>query len=549
MRFFNLQKYIHQLDKPLWGLSFYFIAGSILTINTTGTSFVDDSLEWIVLFKKYGWGGFWHSYTMTSIYWAHDFFSNMMYLVFRNNNFAWFYIILFFHTSAAYYLYLFLRCILDENQRNQSQIIALISSLIFLVGAYHTENLFWIATYHYAITIFYLFVSLHNLAKSKGRFSFKKSWWIVVLFPLMLTMHEMSFFFPFAFIAMMIYFRYSEIKEKSFLIEVIRFGIPFGFFSILILVITKLIKGSFIPHYGVSHVQDHSLYGFLYTLVNYIVKHALFIHNFSFQIREKFYDVDSKTMYLLFGLCLVSILFLLIRNKSQLGKFKDYFLVIFLWLLFFLPVSNMYFFWHFPIQNDRLGYFPSAFLYSLVVLIFITLFKRLGMGFAILFLILNLMVLRINISKLEKSIHFTEDICIPSYQKYIDRNPIILCMPYNYNGFYSFRKIFRFESAMYYTYNKDVKFTYVSSMPMTQPSDSVVVQRINDSSFKMQLQAPGGWFMKESLGGSDFENDEVRVKFADDNQSAEVVLKQYDPNQPILYCTGSRGFVEIKNDL
>jgi len=52
--------------------------------------------------------------------------------------------------------------------------------------------------------------------------------------------------------------------------------------------------------------------------------------------------------------------------------------------------------------------------------------------------------------------------------------------------------------------------------------------------------------MKESLGGSDYENEEVKVDYADDNQSAIVYLKNYDQSQPILYCTGSRGFVEYK---
>jgi hypothetical protein len=52
--------------------------------------------------------------------------------------------------------------------------------------------------------------------------------------------------------------------------------------------------------------------------------------------------------------------------------------------------------------------------------------------------------------------------------------------------------------------------------------------------------------LKESLGGDDFENEEVMVDYADNNLSALIYLKNFGKNQPILYCTGSRGFVELK---
>jgi hypothetical protein len=539
-------KLLIKLDKPLWGLSFYFILASIILWNTCGTSFVDDSLEWIVSYKKFGWKAYWHSYDMTSVYWFHDLFSNLMHIVFGKNNFAWYFIILSFHSSACYYMYRFLVLIFAHNDRTDGQAIAFIASLIFLFGAYHTENLFWIATYHYEVTIVYFFLSLFYLAFDKGVFIFKKRWWIIALFPFMLTMHEISFFFPFAFLLTIFYYRYDEAYTRHLWIKLIKFGLPFAIFSIAILICTKLIKGSFIPHYGISHVQDHSLYGFLYTLVNYLIKHLVFIHNYSFPIREKFYDIDSKTMYVFFAICFALISFIIYRIKNSFSHYKDYFLILILMLLFYIPVSNMYFFWHFPIQNDRLGYYTSAFLYSLVALFLITSLRKIGIALSVIFLLFNVFFLRKNINALEESIHFTENITIPSYKPYLDKHPVILNMPYNYKGFYSFRKIFRFKSTMYWAHDRDIDFTYTTSMPFFNSTDSVEVNRINDSIFNIQLRAPGAWLMKESLGGSDYENEEVKVDYADDNQSAMIYLKNYNRSQPILYCTGSRGFVEYK---
>ena len=542
----KINQYLYKLDKPLWGLSFYFIIAVIVLWNHCGTSFVDDSLEWIVSYKKQGWQAYWHSYDMTSVYWSHDFFSNIMYIVFGNNNFAWYFLILFFHTSACFYFYKFLDLIFQDSDRINGKLIAFISSLVFLFGAYNTENIFWIATYHYAITIVYLFTSLYYLALHRGHFSYRVHWWIVLLFPMMLTMHEISFFFPFAYFLLIFYFRLNEIYNRKFLYEIVKIGLPFGLFSIFILVCTKLIKGSWIPHYGISHVQDHSIYGFFYTLFNYLTKHVLFIHNFPFPIREKIYDIDSKTMYMFFGIVFLLLCFVAYKFKHKISAYKDFILVILLLILFYIPVSNMYFFWHFPIQNDRLFYYPSAFLYAIIVFILITFFNQIGMWLSAFLIIANILVFRLNISSLEESIHFTEKIAIPSYKPYIDKKPIILNMPYNYKGFYSFRKIFRFKSSMYWAYDKDIDFTYTTSMAFFRPTDSIEITRKTDSIFHISVRASGAWLMKESLGGSDYENDDVKVDYADDNQSALIAIKNYNKNQPILYCTGDRGFVEYK---
>ena len=194
-----MDKFLAKLDKSIWGISIYFILGAIVLVNSCGTSFVDDSLEWIVSYKKFGWNDFWHSYDMTSVYWFHDFFSNIMYLIFGKNNHAWFYVILFFHTTACYYFYRFLKNVFEYNQRVYSNLIAFNASMIFMFGAYNTENLFWIATYHYEITIVYLMICLFIISENKGLLSKIQLIGMLIPFPFMLTMHEISFFFSIVF--------------------------------------------------------------------------------------------------------------------------------------------------------------------------------------------------------------------------------------------------------------------------------------------------------------------------------------------------------------
>ncbi len=539
----RIERFISTIDRPKYGLFFYYIVAVLFFWNTTGTSFVDDSLEWIVSYMKQGWRGYMHSYDMTSVYYLHDLFSNLMYDSFGKNNVLWYIIILFFHSSACYYLYKYIYLILSDNDRKNARWIAIVSSFIFLCGAYNTENIFWIATYHYEVSIFYLFVSLFKIAEQKGELTKRQYWYIFGVFPFMLTMHEISFFFPIAFFATIVYYQWNMVRLK--LKNWIAFLIPYGIAGFVVLIMTKIVKGSFIPHYGVSHVKDHNLYNFFYTLYCYIAKHFLFIHNLEFRLREKIYDVDIKTMIILF----IGILFLILATiyvlRKRLYKMKDYYLIIFLLLLFYLPVSNMYFFWHFPIQNDRLGYYLSAFAFVLFSIWSISNLGQIGKLITVLFMLANLFFFRINIHNIEESIYFTEKIAVNSYKPYLDKCPIILNLPYNYKGFYSFRKIFRFESSMYFYFQKDIKFIYTTSMPFFSPTDSVETEKLSDSTYKIRLRAPGAWLMKESLGGLDYQNDQVKVDYSDDNQEATILIKNFN-NNPILYCTGNRGFVELK---
>ena len=526
------------------GIPVFYLIAILVFWNKTGTSFTDDSLEWLVYFQKYGWTNFGTSYEMTSIYWMHDLFSNSMYLLFGKNSFAWYYVILFFHSSAAYFWYRFIFEILKSAETNDEFAISFLSSLIFLASPYHLENVMWIATYHYNISALYLTYSLYRIVRQNGQLTFRDQIILFLPFPFMLTMHEICFFFPILFWFLITYcqnfkFNFQSVR-KQFL-----YLLPYGLSCIGVLFLTKTIKGSYIPHYGEGHIQNHSLYNFLWTLFNYIEKHFLFVHNMPHQFKEKLYDIDKSTMILFFvfvGIsALVYISFSLKKNKSlrPLGLF------LFLFLVLFVPFSNMYFFWHFVFQNDRLGYFFSLTSSAIFVYLIVKRMGKLGILISTLFLSLSVIILRYNISAAEEAHNFYHRILTPSYEPYLDKKPIVLNLPYNYKGIYIYRHKYRMPTSMYFFYEKNIDYTYCVSTPLFRSTDSIIVAKLSDSIFRVYLAAPGSWLMNETLGGVDYENDRVRVDYEEGNQSATIYLKKHDRSEPVLYCTGNRGFVEL----
>lgn len=541
----KINKFLNKLDKPFWGLSFFYVGSILLLWNSSGTALVDDSLGILNNFEKNGWSDFINSYGMTSLYFLHDAFSNLMYCLIGKSNFVWYLVVLLFHSSAAYFFYRFCFIILTQDKNKNSRWISIFSSALFLLSAYLVENIMWLATYHYAITILYVMYTLYFIATKNGKLNGVQRIALIVSYAAMLTMHEIVLLFPVAILALILYFGLNKETTQPKR-ELLSLGIAFFFVDLLYFTLTKYLKGSYIPHYGKDHIAFDGIYSLGYTFYQYLAKYTLFIHKFSFPIREKIYDVDKSTMIVLIGVMSCLIIGLIAYYKPNFRANKLPFLMVLFLLVFYIPISNMYFNWHFLYINDRLGYFFSPFLYFLFVYFLFKIDLKIAVCLCSIYLTLNYTVLRKSMIEINESKHFTENILTKSYLNYLDKSPYILNLPFSYKGFYSLRKTHRLNSLIYFYYLKDINYRYTTSMPFFSPTDSIEVKRMGDSIFHIQLQAPGSWLMKESLGGSDYENEDVKVDYADNNQSAMIYLKTYDRSQPILYCTGSRGFVEYK---
>jgi hypothetical protein len=538
-------KFIIKLDKPLWGLSFFYICSVALLWNSSGTALVDDSLGILNNFKKNGWSDFLNSYGMTSLYFLHDAFSNLMFSFIGKSTHIWYLFVLLFHSSAAYFFYRFCFIMLIYDKNKNSRWISFFSSALFLLSAYLVENIMWLATYHYAVTMLYVMYTLYYIAIKNGKLNGVHKIALIASYAAMLTMHEIILIFPLAILALMYYFKLNK-ETRIIKKDLLSIGLAFFFVNLIYFGLTKYLKGSYVPHYGKDHIAFDGIYSLGYTFYQYLAKYTLFMHKFNFSIREKIYDVDKNTMMIFIGVLSSLIIGLIAYYRPTLRANKLPILMALFLLIFYLPIANMYFNWHFLYINDRLGYFFSPFLYFLFVYFLFKLNLKIAISLCSIYLALNYMILRMSMIEINESKHFTENILTKSYVNYLDKSPYILNLPFSYKGFYSLRKTHRLNSLMYFFHLKDINYHYTTSMPFFSPTDSIEIKRLADSIFHIELRAPGSWLMKESIGGSDYENAEVKVDYADDNQSAMIYLKNYDRSQPILYCTGSRGFVEYK---
>lgn len=523
------------------GLFCFYLTGILGFWNSSGVSFADDSISLLNHFNQEGWGGFWNSYGMSSLYFLHDYIFITIHNLVGYHPKLWLLLVVLIHSSSAYLLFRILQLLSRDFEHSYH--FSIISSLIFLLGAYQAEAVLWIAAIHYLISMLYMLVSIYIYLKHDFELPKYQKFLFWLAFILMSTMHEIVLFFP-ACLFLICLFQNFELKPIAQFKKQVDLILPYAIMCIGYLVLTFIFKGTWIPHYGKSHVTEFHIIEFLRTFINYFFKHFLFIHQFEYKTRDLFYTLGVPPVLLLSFLLIVFYLLFIIYFKSGKAKFGT--LLFSLTLLYFLPVSTMYFFWHFPIQNDRLGYFLFCFGYPSLIYILFCIFKRFAVIISFVFLAFNFIFLRENVSKISEASQFIEKKLINSYTPYLRLKPIILNLPYNYKGMYGYRIPNRFREAIQYHHKISPEYTYTCSMPFMTEQDSITVDKLSESSFQINLITQGGWLMNKELGGFDYENNDVIVDYADDNMSAIIHIKKYSKNQPILYITTRSGFVKCK---
>ncbi len=540
-----LQSIKNNLEKPLVGILIYYLFAVLMVWDNNMSVLTDDAISFLCSYERFGFSEFGTSYGFTSLYYAHDFMTIVLYKILGKNPLAWFYVLLFIHSTSAYYFYRFATETLKETRRENTYIIALLASVLMLFSASIEEIIYWPAVLHYLFSMLFLSISLYYISSHKAQLSYTQQGVIWILFALFTTMMEIVFFFPLAYLGVWIFYRGYRVLLSSPL-QLLQFVSPYFIIGLLYLIINYQINGSFVPHYGSDHL-DIRFYDSLYTLYQYLVKHVFFGHSFGYGVREKLYDVAPQTMYIFFAMVLVALLALLYFWRHRLRHTKDYVLYLWLSLVFYLPVSSLFFTWVATFENSRYGYFFMCFVFLFLALFLVHNFKKTGKALLVLLVLTNLVLFKKNTQRVKHAVILSEKIMADSYKPYLNTKPYILNLPQSYDGIFMLRDSSRFQNYAQYHYGQNIEYTLVASMPFFTPHDSVTYHIADDSTLTMQVAAPGSWFMIGSLGAQDYTTAELSVSFTPWGE-ATVRFHNRDTTRPILYVSSSRGFTEVNQN-
>ena len=502
---------------------------------------IDDGISGLWEFKKLGFNGYLHSYSMKSFYYGYFGFLALVYFLFGTNPLGWFIVFSFLHALNTTFIFKAFQKLYAAFSLQNGQWIAFVGAILFLVSPYQSENVIWAATSHYSLTLFVLLFGIHWICDFMNNGASIKS--IIVfhsLFIFALLTLEISFFFPVIFFLLFLIILVQQ-RNKS---QAIPYLLKIAFLQILIVGIYLFIYHSLYGHWIPNRYDEpHSLSiaKLTITLAQQTVKLFSFIHFSEYKTREIVYEFCAhwKKTSLILGTILLAIsLFVFKKDKSKMLLLLFF---IISGIILFYPFLESYFMYLFRIENDRYLYFGSVFfLQAFVFVVFY--FKP----------IIRIPIILIYITAFVYFIFPTVKARRTSaklYYNFIQKFPvaqegkiIILNVPNYCADVYEFRAKSRLPISIEAEYGMDIskKIIQVASYSSVSEKDSFEVNRINDTTLFVKTKTNGTWWMNESIGLTNYENEYFRLEKDEWGGYHLFFKKQLSAADKIYYYSNGR---------
>ena len=504
---------------------------------------IDDGISGIWEIKMQGFPGYLKSYGFENFYYGHYAIVAILYFLFGLHTIGWYIFFIAMHALNTTLLYIVCKKIFSNtNTENRSSLMAFLGSVFFLLSPYQSENIIWAATSHYCASMCILLLSiLWLIKKTTGEKTYSLGLFHL-LFGISLVTLEISFLFPLVLLA--VYFLYRVLNKN-------RLSLPDYGLKILLpqalLVFTyclfhTIFFHSWIPHDRASHDTVFSFSHAITTLTQQMVKLFGFVHFLDYSKRETIYQslLHWKRGLGVLVLIFTAISFFIYKKKKE-NLYISYFFILSA-MLMYAPYMRLYFMWIARIENDRYNYFASAFLFSFFIFLLFHFHK--SVRYAIIFLYIGTFITCLFpvISARKHSARM--------HQQYLAQLPVdssngklyLLNVPASCKDAYMFRSAGRLGIAYQAIYNRDIfeRVDQVAWYNAQSEEDIAEIKKVSDSSYHVQLKTDGSWWMQQSIGASDKENDTYSFKLDGGGGYLLTFKKKLGEEDKILLYSGGR---------
>lgn len=457
----------------------------------------DDAFQFFAEYEREGWGGFYQNYGFTSLYYVTHLLNILFYTFFSTNTFCWLVVLILLHAFNAYFSFRVFYRFYTVHQINNAFEIAFLGSLFFLLSPAQSENISWVATLHYGVSmLFFLLVALYLINNLK-ELSASKTLVLLLVYVLSLLSMEYALVFPFCWFLLIpqSYGSFSSFQNKKLWIGLLMI-IPFYFIA------TKLIKGHFIPHYSERHLINHGLFQYVKSYISYSSKYLLLSHFYTYS--SKYYELLTRTSVLLSVCAVLGLMawYCLKKNSDTIVVFLKLFVVSFFMMM---PIINMFFCIIHQYENNRLGYFFSLLFFQLCFFALYSYVKKGRIVFVALMLTANVFFSFIVARDLKIAGHIYKN-CIHTFPKLGNNKAYLLNLPNNYKGIYLFRSPWRLEAALSFFNHTEYHFNEIASTNLLRANDSFHLYTNSDTLIKLGHNNPGDYFMRGPYGAYDRED-------------------------------------------
>lgn len=315
------------------------------------------------------------------------------YKLFGLNPMAWHIEFTFLHALNAFLVYYLSKEFLSFVKKNTS--FALLTSFLFLLSPFQTEVVAWGATIHYLFTLLLFLISFIFLIKflknkKSSNLFFFHFFYILDMFTMELPLVFPAIYFLFSIVTMSSY----KVKLKTIISKIL-----LGNFLTIIayFLLTKLMIGSYIGHYGAKSHLTFDLGSSTNSLYSYFLKFLLFFRYIdSIELKNELVSFFHNDGFKIAFFCLLFFLFVK-QYLTKVIKTHTTTSLIITNLMFFsislIPVLNIEMSSLNELTTDRYSYVASVFFLIAITLIFSSFSKKIGFSLSLLYLLLNTFLL------------------------------------------------------------------------------------------------------------------------------------------------------------
>lgn len=524
---------------------FFFIVVLFLYAPTLGAGLVTDQIGWLQTYKAMGWRGIFTAFTDKSIHYVYHLVAYGMWAAFGTHAYAWGLVFVGLHALAATLVFSFFSQLLKPIANATP--IAFIGSLLFATSPYQTEPLVWYACVHYLVCVCLMLAALISFVRyistnSRGHIAAFYTCYILAVFSL-----EISFTLPIilALLILLYPFTTSVNRQRLLCIYVLPSLLVVAFYFVL----NKTMRGSFAGHYGAAAHFNVDLNLLMGNLSKYVAKLFLWFQFVPYPKRSAVYAIFEKTKYaylLIALLTTISAAYLLWRKKLP-ASVNIMLLLLVCLVLALAPILNLYFSYITNIEGDRFTYWASVFAYIIIALFALVSMRHIGILICLLLLGLNIYTLRQNI----QAWHSVKQVScglLKSFEYYNAPRVYLLNIPDNYSGAYMFRS-FAPDNAFGETLDiingtdtLEPKLETVLHYNMQQPTDGVLVEKLDSNKLKVTFAQWGNWWWRGGVGANSYSTDNYQVEIDEWSHAYTLTLYHKQKGAVYLYQQGNNWY-------
>ncbi len=507
-----------KISRLWWAWGALWVAALLLYWPTRHAGFYADFLGWKHRFDAGSWADWWHCFGYPG---HHQVFHAFFYGFYRLAGLwgpAWYAWFTALHALDALLVglvaYRLSHLLAGGRVRRWVPVAA---ALAFLWHPYQSEAVVWRACMHYLLVTAMLLAALYALLvfaerRSLATWAAAHGLFVAALFTL-----ELAVAFPLvAAIFLSGLSAKGVLPWRRWLLAVT------GVHAVLLstwLLLNRLTLGQWVGHYGAEvHLKTdwQLIFG---NLFRYLGKYMLFSRDWPWAAKEQFWQLWGRPewVWLATGSGLLVLALFVWRFRKWRPEWQQAGLALMAFFAALAPVSNLYHAWMLHVENDRYGYFASAFFLIALMPLVAPLPRRVGLLLALSYLGATLW-LAVPLMRWWQQAQQVYAGLIEDFRWHDEPQVFVLACPDNYRGIFVFKdyskKSLMVRAAVTELSGRAVQgqVHQVAMFNMNAPEEGVTVQAAGADTLRVRLRQWGNWWWRNGIGASNYENEWYRFR-------------------------------------